>query len=198
MQARPRLPGVARGIPHPPDDGLSMKQRTTFPLAIICLAAALAASDSLHAQSGDSADVSDDSLKAASERMRQTSQQMQKDIQERLDKLRLERAALQARQAAERRQESEQAARQAEKDRAALAAIKEAKQREALAAAQAQARQEATARAAEAERLRQAALKAKEEEEAALERAQRESLDTYKAGTRQNRLGTQTQFGVDL
>jgi hypothetical protein len=54
------------------------------------------------------------------------------------------------------------------------------------------------ARATEIERARQAELKEKEEQEATLLRAQQESLDAYKAGTTKQKLGTQTQFGVDL
>lgn len=146
----------------------------------------------------DSASVSDQDLKAVGERIRQTGHQMQKEIQEKLERLRKERAALVARQAAERKQETERANQQAEKDRAALAAAKEARQREALLAAQDKARREAAERAAELERAHQAELKAKEEEEAALERAQKESLDAYKAGAKQQKLGTQPQFGVDL
>lgn len=165
----------------------------TFPAAVLCLSACL-----LTVGAQADADLSDESLKAASERMRQTGQQLQKDIQERLERLRRERAALQSRQTEERSNEMERARQQAEKDKAALAAVKEARQREALAAAQEKARKEAAARAAEAERLRAAELKEKEEQEAALERAQRESLDAYKAGAKERKLGSDTQFGVDL
>lgn len=170
-----------------------MQRLAPLSLAAVCLGISLLAG-SVHAQS----DVSDDSLKAASERIRQTGQQLQQDIHERLEKLRRERAALQARQAEERSNEAVREREQAEKDKAALAAVKEARQREALAAAQEKARREAAARAAEAERLRQAELKEKEEQEAALERAQRESLDAYKAGAKERILGSDTQFGVDL
>ncbi len=168
-------------------------KRPTLPVVALCLAASLL-SGSVRAES----DVSDDSLKAAGERMRQTGQQLQKDIQERLERLRRERAALQSRQAEERDAEARRARQQAEKDRAALAAVKEARQREALAAAQEKARKEAAARAAESELRRQAELKEKEEQEAALERAQRESLNAYKAGAKERKLGSDTQFGVDL
>lgn len=170
-----------------------MNHPALHPVVALCLAASLLAGG-VRAES----DVSDDSLKAAGERMRQTGQQLQKDIQERLERLRRERAALQARQAEERNAEAQRARQQADKDRAALAAVKEARQREALAAAQEKARKEAAARAAEAELRRQAELKDKEEQEAALERAQRESLDAYKAGAKERKLGSDTQFGVDL
>ena len=139
-----------------------------------------------------------DDLNAASERIRDTGRQMQKDIQDKLRQVRAQRAVLEARQAAERKQEAERAKQQAEKDRAALAAIKEAKQREALLASQEKARREAAARAAELEQTRLAELREKEDEEAALERAQKESLDAYKANSKQQKLGTQAQFGVDL
>jgi colicin import membrane protein len=170
-----------------------MKRLALLSIAAVCLGASLLAGG-VHAQS----DASDDSLKAASERMRQTGQQLQKDIHERLEKLRRERATLQARQAEERDEEAARERQQADKDKAALAAVKEARQRDALAAAQEKARKEAAARAAEAERLRQAALKEKEDQEAALERAQQESLDAYKAGAKERTLGSDTQFGVDL
>ena len=153
---------------------------------------------SVFAADATSSATSRDDLNAASERIRDTGHQMQKDIQEKLRQVRAQRAVLEARQAAERKQEAERAKQQADKDRAALAAIKEAKQREALAAAQEKARREAVARATEIERARQAELKEKEEQEATLLRAQQESLDAYKAGTTKQKLGTQTQFGVDL
>lgn len=167
-------------------------------IAAAILAALLVTANGARAEGSDTPDVSGDGLKAASERIRQTGQQLQKDIQEKLEQLRKERAALVARQAAERRQEAEHARQQAEKDRAALAATREARQREALQASQEKARREAAERAAELERIHQAELKAKEDEEAALVRAQKESLDAYKAGTKQQKLGTQPQFGVDL
>ncbi len=170
-----------------------MKRLSPLFLAAVCLCSGLFAG-TVHAET----EASDDSLKAAGERMRQTGQQLQKDIQERLEKLRRERASLQARQVQERNDEAARARQQADKDKAALAAVKEARQRDALAAAQEKARKEAAARAAEAERLRQAELKDKEEQEAALERAQRESLDAYKAGAKERKLGSDTQFGVDL
>lgn len=175
-----------------------MKLIRAMPIAAGCLAALLLTANGARAEGSDAAAISDDNLKAAGERIRQTGQLLQKDIQDKLERLRRERAALVTRQAAERKQEAERAHQQAEKDRAALAAIKEARQREALQAAQEKARQEAAERAAELERIHQAELKAKEEEEAALERAQKESLDAYKAGAKQQKLGTQPQFGVDL
>jgi chromosome segregation ATPase len=181
-----------------PADGFSMKTFRSIPFAAACLAALLQVGSGAHAETDPAAGVSDSDLKATGERMRQTVQQLQKDIQQRLERLRSERATLQSKQAAERKRETERAAQQDEKDRAALAAVKAARQREELAAAQEKARREAAARAAEAERRLQSELKAKEDEEAALERAQQESLDAYKAGTRKNKLGTQTQFGVDL
>lgn len=189
---QPALPHV-----HSPK-GFTMKVIRAIPLAAGCLAALLLAASGVRAEGGETSAMSDDGLKAAGERIRQTGQQMQKDIQEKLERLRKERAALVARQAAERKQEAERAAQQAEKDRAALAAAKEARQREALLAAQEKARREAAERAAELERAHQAEMKSKEEEEAALERAQKESLDAYKAGAKQQKLGTQPQFGVDL
>lgn len=146
----------------------------------------------------DATSPAGDDLNAASERIRETGRQMQKDIQDKLRQVRAQRAVLEARQAAERKQEAERAKQQADKDRAALAAIKEAKQREVLAATQEKARREAAARAAELEQARLAELKEKEDEEAALERAQKASLDAYKANSKQQKLGTQAQFGVDL
>ena len=175
-----------------------MKTIRSTPLSAAFLAAFLLASNGAQAEGGDASNISDESLKAASERIRHTGQQMQKDIQEKLERLRKERAALVARQAAERKQETERARQQAEKDRAALTAAKESKQREALLASQEKARREAAVRAAELEQTRLAELKEKEDEEAALERAQKESLDAYKAGSKQQKLGTQAQFGVDI
>ena len=153
---------------------------------------------SVFAADATSSATSRDDLNAASERIRDTGHQMQKDIQEKLRQVRAQRAVLEARQAAERKQEAERAKQQADKDRAALAAIKEAKQREALLASQEKARREAAARAVELEQTRLAELKEKEDEEAALERAQKASLDAYKANSKQQKLGTQAQFGVDL
>jgi|APFre7841882724_1041349.scaffolds.fasta_scaffold00047_14 hypothetical protein len=164
------------------------------PFAAACLTVLLHVSGSAYAET----DVSDESLKATGERMRQTAQELQQDIQGRLQRLRKERAALEAKQAAERKQEAERARQQAEKEQATLAAVKEAKQRDALAAAQEKARRETSVRVAEAERKRQAELREKLDQETALERAQQESLDAYKAGTKKQTLGTQTQFGVDL
>ena len=164
------------------------------PFAAACLALLLHVGGSAYAET----DVSDESLKATGERMRHTAQELQQDIQVRLQRLRKERAALEAKQAAERRREAERAQQQAEKEQAALAAVKEAKQRDAIAAAQEKARREASVRVAEAERKRQAELREKLDQEAALERAQQESLDAYKAGAKKQTLGTQTQFGVDL
>jgi hypothetical protein len=173
--------------------------RTPHAIFAVLTIALLAGGNICAAESGTPSDtLSDDALKATSERIRQTGQQMQRDIQEKLERLRKERAALVARQAAERKQETERARQQAEKDRAALAAAKESKQREALLASQEKARREAAVRAAELEQTRLAALKEKEDEEAALERAQKESLDAYKAGSKQQKLGTQAQFGVDI
>jgi hypothetical protein len=174
---------------------------TTFRHSIMhaaLFAAWLPVAGSVFAADANSPANSGDDLNAASERIRETGRQMQKDIQDRLRQVRAQRAVLEARQAAERKQETERDKQQAEKDRAALASIKEAKQREALAAAQEKARKEATARAAETERMRQAELKEKEEQEATLLRAQQESLDAYKAGSKQQKLGTQAQFGVDI
>lgn len=167
-------------------------------LAAGCLAALLFGAGSVLAQTGTTDAVSEENLKAAGERMRQTSLQLQQDIQQRLQRLRSERAALVARQEAERREEAERLQRQADQDRAALAAIKETKQRSAFAAAREKARKEAAARAADAERQRQAELKEKDDQEAALARAQQESLDAYKAGAKKQKLGSETQFGVDL
>lgn len=158
----------------------------------------LLAGSSVFADDDKGYGMSEDKLRAAGERMRQTSQQMQKDIQERLESLRRERAALVARQSAERRQEAIRAQQQVEKDKAALAAVREAKQRDTLAVAQEKARIEVAARLAKVERARQSELKDKEEQEIALVRAQQKSLDAYKAGGKQQKLGTQTQFGVDL
>lgn len=167
-------------------------------VAVALLTAWFPAAGSVFAADAISSATSGDDLNAASERIRETGRLMQKDIQEKLRQVRAQRAVLEARQAAERKQEAERAKRQAETDRAALAAIKEAKQHEALVAAQEKARRERVARAAEIERARQAELKEKDVQEAALVRAQQESLDAYKAGATKQKLGTQTQFGVDL
>lgn len=167
-------------------------------VTVALFAAWLQTAGSVFAADAISSAPAGDDLNAASERIRETGRQMQKDIQDKLRQVRAQRAVLEARQAAERKQEAERAKQQAERDRAALAAIKEAKQREALVAAQEKARKEAMARAAEIERARQAELKEKDEQEAALIRAQQESLDAYKAGATKQKLGTQTQFGVDL
>ncbi len=168
----------------------------SFPFAAVCLAVLLCAGNGALAET--SIGLSDGELKATGERMRQTAQQMQKDISDRLQHLRSERAALEAKQAAERRQEAIRAQQQAEKDKAALVATREAKQRETLAAQQESARKAAAARVAEDERKRQAELQEKQNQEAALVRAQRESLDAYKAGSKKRKLGSEPQFGVDL
>ncbi len=162
-----------------------------FATVILLPAPALAQSPPMNGLTGED-------LKAASERIRETGLQMQKDIQERLQKIRRERIALADKQALERRQEAEREQRQAEIDKAALAATKEAKQREALAAAQDKARRENAARLAQLERVRQAQLKEKADQEAELERAQQESLDSYKAGSKKQKLGSEAQFGIDL
>lgn len=167
-------------------------------VTVALLAAWFPTAGSVFAADAISSATSGDELNAASERIRDTGRQMQKDIQEKLRQVRAQRAVLEARQAAERKQEAEHARQQAEKDRAALTATRESKQREALLASQEKARREAAARAAELEQTRLAELKEKEDEEAALERAQKESLDAYKAGSKQQKLGTQAQFGVDL
>lgn len=158
---------------------------------ILLPAAALSQSPQMNGVTGED-------LKAASERIRETGLQMQKDIQERLQKIRRERIALANRQTLERRQEAEHEQRQAEIDKAALAATRETKQREALAAAQEKARRENATRLAELERVRQIELKEKADQEAELERAQQESLDSYKAGSKKQKLGSEAQFGIDL
>lgn len=142
--------------------------------------------------------LSDGDLKAVGERIRQTGHQMQTDIREALKKARAQRAALEARQIAERKKEAERARQQAARDAAALAAAKEAKERQALEAAQAQARKEAAERAARVERERQAALQAQRELEEKLAREQAAKDKTLKNPKKKTKLGEDTQFGVDI
>lgn len=139
------------------------------------------------------APLSEADMKAAGERIRQTGQKLQEDIQETLRKARAQRAALEAKHEAERKQEAERARQQAARDAAALAAAKEARQRQALEAAQAQARKKAEESAAQAERERQAAAKAQREREEKLAREQ-----AAKANAGKPKLGGETKFGVDI
>jgi hypothetical protein len=173
--------------------------RTPHVVAIIVLAVMLQAGGAYAAESttppakGTPAPLSDEALKAASERIRQTGHNLQEDIQQGLRKARAQRAALEARQDAERKQDAERSRQQAARDAAALAAAKEAKQRQALEAAQALARKKAEESAARAERERQAAAKAQREMEEKLAREQQS-----KAAADKPNLGGETKFGVDI
>lgn len=160
---------------------------------------ALAAEGGKATNKGTSASVSDDDLKAAGDRIRETGQKLQADIQEALRKARAQRAVLEAKQAAERKQEAEKARQQAARDAAELAAAKEAKQRQVLLAAQAQAKKEAEERAAKAEQERLAAVKVQRELEAKLARehqAVKEKSSKSSSGT--SKLGEEASFGVDI
>jgi hypothetical protein len=143
-----------------------------------------------------SKELSHDALNAASERIRQTGQQIREDIAE-ARKARQQRLALEAIQEAERKKEAERVREQAQKDAAQLAAAKEAKQRQALEAAQAQARREAAERAAKAEQERQAELAAQRalEEKIAKEQAAKMAGGTGGGG---NKLGGEVRYGVDF
>ncbi len=158
---------------------------------------ALAAGDGNAGNKDKPASVSGDDLKAAGERIRETGKKLQSDIQEAMRKARAQRAALEARQAAERKNEAERAHQQAARDAAALAAAKEAKQRQALEAAQAQARKDAEAHAAKAEREREAVLKTQRVLEEKLAREQKAKDAASKAGGKP-KLGEETKFGVDI
>jgi len=160
---------------------------------------ALAAESGKPTSKGTPASVSDDDLKAAGERIRETGQKLQADIQEALRKARAQSAALEAKQAAERKNEAEKARQQAARDAVALAATKEAKQRQALEAAQALARKEAEERAAKAEQERLAAVKAQRELEDKLAREQQAAKEkASKASNGKSKLGEETNFGVDI
>lgn len=174
--------------------------RTPHVVAIIVLAVVLQAGAATFAAEsvtppvkGTPDPLSDEALKAASERIRQTGQNLQEDIQQALRKARAQRAALEAQQEAERKQDAERARQQAARDAAALAAAKEAKQRQALEAAQVLARKKAEESAARAERERQAAAKAQREMEEKLAREQQS-----KAAADKPNLGGETKFGVDI
>lgn len=175
--------------------------RTPHVVATIVLAVMLQAGGATYAAEsitppakGTPAPLSDEDLKAASERIRQTGHNLQEDIQQALRKARTQRAALEARQEAERTQEAERSRQQAARDAAALAAAKEAKQRQALEAAQALARKKADESAARAEHERQAAARAQREKEEKLAREQQAA----KAAADKPKLGGETKFGVDL
>lgn len=160
---------------------------------------ALAAEGGKSTNKGTAASVSDDDLKAAGDRIRETGQKLQADIQEALRKARAQRAALEAQQAAERKQEAEKARQQAARDAAELAAAKEAKQRQALLAAQVQARKDAEERAAKAEQERLAAVKAQRELEAKLAREQQALKEkASNASNGKSKLGEEANFGVDI
>lgn len=171
--------------------------RTPHVVAIIVLAVMLQAGGATYAAEGMTppakgtpAPLSDEALKAASERIRQTGHNLQEDIQQGLRKARAQRAALEARQEADRKQDTERSRQQAARD----AAAKEAKQRHALEAAQVLARKKAEESAARAERERQAAAKAQREMEEKLAREQ----EAAKAATDKPKLGGETKFGVDI
>jgi hypothetical protein len=175
--------------------------RTPHVVAIIVLAGMLQAGATTYAAErmappakGTPDPLSDEALKAASDRIRQTGHNLQEDIQQALRKARAQRAALEARQDAERKQEAERSRQQAARDAAALAAAKEARQRQALEATQAQARKKAEESAARAEHERQAAAKAQREMEEKLAREQQAA----KAAADKPKLGGETKFGVDI
>ena len=178
-----------------------MKALTRSLVAIVALISLLPIAESTFASDDQkpsaitSKELSHDALNAASERIRQTGQQIREDIAE-ARKARQQRLALEAKQEAERKKESERAREQAQKDAEKLAAAKEAKQRQALEAAQAQARQEAAERAAKAEQERRAALAAQRalEEKIAKEQAAR----TASGAGGGNKLGGEVRYGVDF
>lgn len=168
------------------------KSQAAVPLLAIAL---LAGGNAWAAENTEAHDpLSDNELKATSERIRQTGQKIQADIQQALRKARAERAVLEAKQAAERKQEAARARQRAAQDAAELAAAKEARQRQALEAAQAKARKEAEERAAKAESERLAAIKAQRELEDKLAREQQAA----KAKAGKPKLGGDTKFGVDI
>ena len=178
-----------------------MKTLTRSLVAIVALISLLPIAESTFASDDrkpsaiTSKELSHDALNAASERIRQTGQQIREDIAE-ARKARQQRLALEAKQEAERKKEAERAREQAQKDAEKLAAAKEAKQRQALEAAQAQARQEAAERAAKAEQERRAALAAQRalEEKIAKEQAAR----TASGAGGGNKLGGEVRYGVDF
>lgn len=178
-----------------------MKTLTRSLVAIVALISLLPIAESTFASDDQkpsaitSKELSHDALNAASERIRQTGQQIREDIAE-ARKARQQRLALEAKQEAERKKEAERAREQAQKDAEKLAAAKEAKQRQALEAAQAQARQEAAERAAKAEQERRAALAAQRalEEKIAKEQAAR----TTSGAGGGNKLGGEVRYGVDF
>lgn len=173
-----------------------MKTNRKSRAAVLLLAIALLTGGSAWAAEGTAAHdpLSDKELKAAGERIRQTGQNIQADIQQAQRKARAERAVLEARQAAERKQEAERARQRAAQDAAELAAAKEVRQRQALVAAQAKARKDAEERAAKAESERLAAIKAQREREDKLAREQQAA----KAKADKPKLGGDTKFGVDI
>jgi len=180
-----------------------MKTLTRSLVAIVALMSLLPIAESTFASDDDqkpsaitSKELSQDALDAASERIRQTGQQIREDIAE-ARRARQQRLALEAKQETERKKEAERAREQAQKDAEKLAAAKEAKQRQALEAAQAQARQEAAERAAKAEQERRAALAAQRalEEKIAKEQAARTASG---AGGGGNKLGGEVRYGIDF
>jgi NADH dehydrogenase [ubiquinone] 1 alpha subcomplex assembly factor 7 len=173
-----------------------MKTNRKSRAAVLLMAIAWLTGGNAWAAEGPAADdpLSDKALKAAGERIRQTGQDLQADIQQALRKARAERVALEARQAAERKKEEQRARQRAAQDAAELAAAKEARQRQALAVAQAKARKEAEERAAKAESERLAAIKAQRELEDKLAREQQAT----KAKADKPKLGDDTKFGVDI
>jgi hypothetical protein len=130
-------------------------------------------------------------------RMREVQQKLRQEHQEIMLKMRAQRAALESRLAAERKQESERDRQQAARNATALAAAKETKQRQALEATQAQARKEAEALAAQVERERVAKLKTLRDQEEKFAREQKAAEEAAKKGG-SPRLGGETKFGVDL
>jgi hypothetical protein len=180
---------------------MPMKLQRTSHLATVALIAWLSLSGNSIAAGNETGDAaanasSQEALDAASERIRQTGAQIKADIAA-MRETRRQRAALEAKQEAERRKEAERAREQAQKDAAQLAAAKEAKQRQSIEAALAQARKEAEERAAKAERERQAAIDANRalEEKLAKELAAKEKAYEEAGG---NKLGQDLNFGVDI
>jgi hypothetical protein len=179
-----------------------MKTLTRSLVAIVALISLLPIAESTFASDDQkpsaitSKELSHDALNAASERIRQTGQQIREDIAE-ARKARQQRLALEAKQEAERKKEAERAREQAQKDAEKLAAAKEAKQRQALEASQAQARQEAAERAAKAEQERQAALAAQRALEEKIAKEQAAKMASGSGGGA-NKLGGEVRYGVDF
>lgn len=151
----------------------------------------------------------DHDLKAISERMRQTSHQIQEDIR----KARARLDAQEAQEAAERKKSATRGRRPPEKEVARLDAIKKEKERLAEEVAQAQARKEAADHEAKVELERLAALKAQRAMEEKAARTQADRVLAAKAAATKEQamkkeaeqaeadrghLGRELRFGVDM